>query len=100
MYTIACSSEVCSHCPLPEVSRSSSATRVALLERETSGKGQWLHTSLLQAMVYMMDFQTSRWLIDGEIPGQAGNYHPTSIPTGVYLSLIHISEPTRLGMIS
>lgn len=57
---------------------------VALLERETSGKGQWLHTSLLQAMVYMMDFQTSRWLIDGEIPGQAGNYHPTSIPTGVY----------------
>jgi crotonobetainyl-CoA:carnitine CoA-transferase CaiB-like acyl-CoA transferase len=57
---------------------------VALLERETSGKGQWLHTSLLQAMVYMMDFQTSRWLIDGEIPRQAGNYHPTSIPTGVY----------------
>ena len=57
---------------------------MALLERETSGKGQWLHTSLLQAMVYMMDFQTSRWLIDGEIPGQAGNYHPTSIPTGVY----------------
>jgi crotonobetainyl-CoA:carnitine CoA-transferase CaiB-like acyl-CoA transferase len=57
---------------------------VALLERESSGKGQWLHTSLLQAMVYMMDFQTSRWLIDGEIPGQAGNYHPTSIPTGVY----------------
>jgi crotonobetainyl-CoA:carnitine CoA-transferase CaiB-like acyl-CoA transferase len=57
---------------------------VALLERETSGKGQWLHTSLLQSMVYMMDFQTSRWLIDGEIPGQAGNFHPTSIPTGVY----------------
>jgi formyl-CoA transferase len=57
---------------------------VALLERETSGKGQWLHTSLLEAMVYMMDFQTSRWLIDGEVPTQAGNYHPTSIPTGVY----------------
>jgi crotonobetainyl-CoA:carnitine CoA-transferase CaiB-like acyl-CoA transferase len=57
---------------------------VALLERGASGKGQWLHTSLLEAMVYMMDFQTSRWLIDGEIPGQAGNYHPTSIPTGVY----------------
>jgi formyl-CoA transferase len=57
---------------------------VALLERETSGKGQWLHTSLLQSMVYMMDFQASRWLIDGEIPGQAGNFHPTSIPTGVY----------------
>ena len=57
---------------------------VALLEREASGKGQWLHTSLLESMVYMMDFQTSRWLIDGEVPTQAGNYHPTSIPTGVY----------------
>ncbi len=57
---------------------------VALLEREQSGKGQWLHTSLLEAMIYMMDFQTARWTIDGEIPGQAGNFHPTSIPTGVY----------------
>ena len=57
---------------------------VALLEREHSGKGQWLHTSLLEALVYMMDFQTARWTIDGEIPGQAGNFHPTSIPTGVY----------------
>jgi crotonobetainyl-CoA:carnitine CoA-transferase CaiB-like acyl-CoA transferase len=57
---------------------------VALLERDASGKGQWLHTSLLESMVYMMDFQTSRWLIEGDIPTQAGNYHPTSIPTGVY----------------
>jgi formyl-CoA transferase len=57
---------------------------VALLERESSGKGQWLHTSLLESMVYMMDFQTSRWLIDGEVATQAGNFHPTSIPTGVY----------------
>jgi len=57
---------------------------VALLERETSGQGQWLHTSLLESMVYMMDFQTSRWLIDGEVATQAGNFHPTSIPTGVY----------------
>jgi formyl-CoA transferase len=57
---------------------------VALLERESSGKGQWLHTSLLESMVYMMDFQTSRWLIDGEVASQAGNFHPTSIPTGVY----------------
>jgi len=57
---------------------------VALLEREQSGKGQWLHTSLLEAMMYMLDFQTSRWTIDGEVPGQAGNFHPTSIPTGVY----------------
>ncbi len=57
---------------------------VALLEREVSGKGQWVHTSLLEAMIYMMDFQTSRWSIDHEVPGQAGNFHPTSIPTGVY----------------
>ncbi len=57
---------------------------VALLERESSGRGQQLHTSLLEAMVYMMDFQTSRFLIDGEVATQAGNYHPTSIPTGVY----------------
>jgi crotonobetainyl-CoA:carnitine CoA-transferase CaiB-like acyl-CoA transferase len=57
---------------------------VALLEREQSGRGQWLHTSLLEATVYMMDFQNARWLIEGEVPGQAGNYHPTSIPTGVY----------------
>jgi crotonobetainyl-CoA:carnitine CoA-transferase CaiB-like acyl-CoA transferase len=57
---------------------------VALLEREASGKGQWLHTSLLESMVYMMDFQTSRYLIDGEVATQAGNFHPTSIPTGVY----------------
>ena len=57
---------------------------VALLEREKSGKGQWVHTSLLQAMVTMLDFQAARWLIDGEIPPQAGNDHPTGIPTGVF----------------
>jgi formyl-CoA transferase len=57
---------------------------VALLERDQSGKGQWVQTSLLESTVYMMDFQTARWLVDGEVPVQAGNYHPTSIPTGVY----------------
>ncbi len=57
---------------------------LALLEREQSGRGQWVQTSLLQAMVYMMDFQTARWLVDGEVAQQAGNFHPTSIPTGVY----------------
>ena len=57
---------------------------VALLEREQSGRGQFLHTSLLESMVCMMDFQTSRYLIDGEVGTQAGNFHPTSIPTGVY----------------
>src|SRR5665213_2552094 len=57
---------------------------VALLEREHSGRGQWLHTSVLEALIYMMDFQVARWSIEGEVPGQAGNFHPTSIPTGVY----------------
>lgn len=57
---------------------------VALLERERSGRGQWVHTSLLEAMVRMLDFQASRWTLGGEIPPQAGNDHPTGIPTGVF----------------
>jgi formyl-CoA transferase len=57
---------------------------VALLEREVSGQGQWVHTSLLQAQLFMLDFQAARWLMDGEVPKQAGNNHPTSIPTGVF----------------
>ncbi|MDB9703489.1 CoA transferase [Rhodospirillales bacterium] len=57
---------------------------IALLERETSGEGQWVQTSLLQAMVSMLDFQASRYLVKGEVAGQAGNNHPTSIPTGVF----------------
>jgi crotonobetainyl-CoA:carnitine CoA-transferase CaiB-like acyl-CoA transferase len=56
----------------------------ALLERETSGEGQWVQTSLLQAQIFMLDFQAARWLIKQEVPGQAGNNHPTSIPTGVF----------------
>jgi crotonobetainyl-CoA:carnitine CoA-transferase CaiB-like acyl-CoA transferase len=57
---------------------------LALLERQKSGKGQWLHTSLLEAQIFMLDFQSARWLVDGEVPWQAGNNHPTSIPTGVF----------------
>jgi crotonobetainyl-CoA:carnitine CoA-transferase CaiB-like acyl-CoA transferase len=57
---------------------------VALLERETSGAGQWVQTSLLQAQIFMLDFQASRWLMDREVPQQAGNDHPTIIPTGVF----------------
>ena len=57
---------------------------VALLERERSGEGQWVHTSLLEAMIAMLDFQATRWLIGKEIPPQAGNNHPTSIPTGTF----------------
>jgi crotonobetainyl-CoA:carnitine CoA-transferase CaiB-like acyl-CoA transferase len=57
---------------------------VALLERERSGRGQWVKSSLLQAQLFMLDFQAARWLMKGEVPKQAGNNHPTSIPTGVY----------------
>ena len=57
---------------------------LALYERERSGQGQWVHTSLLEAQIAMLDFQAARWLIDGEIPSQAGNDHPTGIPTGVF----------------
>ena len=56
----------------------------ALLEREKSGKGQWLHTSLLQAQSFMLDFQAARWLMEHELPAQAGNEHPTSMPTNRY----------------
>ncbi len=60
------------------------AILIALLEREVSGEGQWVHTSLLEAMIAMLDFQGARWLVAGEVAPQAGNNHPTSIPTGVF----------------
>ena len=58
--------------------------QTALLEREVSGEGQWVNTSLLQAQIFMLDFQAARWLQAQEVPKQAGNNHPTSIPTGVF----------------
>lgn len=57
---------------------------LALYDRERTGVGQWVQSSLLQAQVFMLDFQAARWLFDSHVPGQAGNNHPTSIPTGVY----------------
>ena len=57
---------------------------LALLEREHSGEGQWVQTSLLQALIAMLDFQAARWLVNREVPPQAGNNHPTAIPTGVF----------------
>ncbi len=60
------------------------AIMMALLQRETTGRGQWVHTSLLEAMIFMLDFQAARWTMSGEVPGQAGNNHPTSVPTGVF----------------
>tara|TARA_Y100001960_G_scaffold220000_1_gene230048 strand:- start:742 stop:1929 length:1188 start_codon:yes stop_codon:yes gene_type:complete len=60
------------------------AILIALLEREISDEGQWVHTSLLESMISMLDFQAARWLVAKELPPQAGNNHPTSIPTGVF----------------
>jgi formyl-CoA transferase len=57
---------------------------LAIIEREKSGQGQWVHTSLLEAQIAMLDFQAARWLIAEDVPPQAGNNHPTSIPTGVF----------------
>ena len=60
------------------------AILIALLQREATGKGQWVHTSLIEAQIFMLDFQAARWLMKGEVAKQAGNDHPTSIPTGVF----------------
>jgi crotonobetainyl-CoA:carnitine CoA-transferase CaiB-like acyl-CoA transferase len=57
---------------------------IALLDRETSGVGRWVQTSLTEAGIALLDFQASRWLMDGEIPPQEGNYHPTITPMGLY----------------
>ncbi len=57
---------------------------MALLDREVTGEGQWVHTSLLEAQIFMLDFQASRWLQAGEVAQQAGNDHPTGIPTGLF----------------
>ncbi len=57
---------------------------LALMQRSQTGVGQWVHTSLLEAQIFMLDFQASRWLIAHEVPQQAGNDHPTGIPTGVF----------------
>jgi crotonobetainyl-CoA:carnitine CoA-transferase CaiB-like acyl-CoA transferase len=65
---------------------------IALLEREVSGRGQWVQTSLLEAQISLLDFQAARWLIDREVAGQAGNDHPTTAPTGVF--------PTQDGFIN
>ena len=73
---------------------------VALLEREVSGQGQWVQSSLLSAQISMLDFQAARWLVDHEVPPQAGNNHPTTIPTGVYpTSDGHINIATAGGEI-
>ena len=57
---------------------------LALIGKQKTGEGQWVQTSLLQAQIAMLDFQATRWLMDSHVPAQAGNNHPTSIPTGVF----------------
>ncbi|MBM3368069.1 MAG: CoA transferase [Betaproteobacteria bacterium] len=56
----------------------------ALYERERSGEGQWVQSSLLQAGIQLLDFQAARFTMSGEVPGQVGNDHPTSMPTSAY----------------
>ena len=63
---------------------------IALVEREKTGKGRWIHCSLLEAMISMMDFQAARWTVEGEVAQQAGNDHPTTVPTGLF----HTSDGT------
>ncbi|MEQ8370844.1 MAG: CoA transferase, partial [Alphaproteobacteria bacterium] len=57
---------------------------IALLERESSGRGQWVQTSLIEAQIQLLDLQAVRWLMDGVVASQSGNDHPTSMPTGLY----------------
>jgi crotonobetainyl-CoA:carnitine CoA-transferase CaiB-like acyl-CoA transferase len=59
---------------------------VALHERQRTGHGRWVRTSLLEAMVAMMDLQAVRWTVDGTVPAQEGNHHPTLVPMGCFAS--------------
>jgi crotonobetainyl-CoA:carnitine CoA-transferase CaiB-like acyl-CoA transferase len=59
---------------------------VALHERERTGVGRWVQTSLLETMISMMDLQAARWTVDGEVPAQEGNHHPTLVPMGCFAS--------------
>jgi formyl-CoA transferase len=62
------------------------AIMMALFDRTRTGVGRWVHTSLLESIIFLLDFQASRWLIKGEVAKQAGNDHPTGTPTGVFPS--------------
>lgn len=59
----------------------------ALIERQTSGKGRWVQTSLLQSCLALLDFQAARWLNEGKVPRQEGNHHPTGVPMGTFETL-------------
>ncbi|MEZ4334174.1 MAG: CoA transferase [Myxococcota bacterium] len=69
---------------------------VALHERARTGSGRWVHTSLLESMIAMLDFQAARFTVSGEVPGQAGNHHPTMRPMGLYATrdaAINVAAP-------
>ena len=69
---------------------------VALHERERTGRGRWVRTSLLESMIAMLDFQAARWTVDGELPGREGNHHPTMRPMGTYRTsdgLLNVAAP-------
>jgi crotonobetainyl-CoA:carnitine CoA-transferase CaiB-like acyl-CoA transferase len=57
---------------------------VALHERDRTGEGRWVQTSLLESMIAMMDFQAARWTVDHQVPAPAGNHHPTGVPMGCF----------------
>ncbi|MBM88705.1 MAG: formyl-CoA transferase [Gammaproteobacteria bacterium] len=57
---------------------------LALLHREATGEGQWVHTSLLEAMLCKLDFQAARYTMNSEVAGQEGNNHPTLSPMGLF----------------
>jgi formyl-CoA transferase len=70
---------------------------VALRDRDRTGEGQWVQTSLLEAQIAMLDFQAARWTIDREVPPQAGNHHPTGIPMGCFATAdghVNIAAPS------
>lgn len=63
---------------------SAQGAMMALIQRQRTGKGQWVRTSLLQAQIFMLDFQAARWLVNGDVAGQVGNEHPTGVPTNAW----------------
>jgi len=76
---------------------------LALLHREHTGEGQWVHTSLLEGMLNKLDFQGARYTVDGVVPGREGNAHPTQVPMGTYQAsdgLVNIAASTAKNWVS